>query len=88
MNDGSSPKPARIGNYWTFITLIAFLAGVGGGFILGYRRHANTSKHDPAAMGDLANQVNPPEGFAIAARFGEIGPKMLKAGSMDLNAFE
>lgn len=33
---------------------------------------------------DLINQINPPKGFIINAVYGDIGPKLLEAGAIDL----
>ncbi len=37
---------------------------------------------------DIFAQINPPEGYAIKAVYGDIGPKMLEMGVIDLNKFK
>ena len=37
---------------------------------------------------DLFNQINPPEGYEINASFGDIGPKMIDMGVIDLDKFK
>jgi hypothetical protein len=76
----------RIGNYWALFTLIAFLLGLGGGYLLGDWKHTRDqmSKPDPLA---LAEQVNPADGYALPARFGDLGPQLLAAGAIDYDKF-
>jgi hypothetical protein len=35
----------------------------------------------------LSQQINPPEGYTLPARFGDIGPKLLAAGGIDFDRF-
>lgn len=92
------PEPARKGRppggraparYWALLTLLAFLGGLAGGYFLGERGQAGRAHDAPAAkdLEELARQVNPPEGYALPARFGEIGPRLLEAGALDYAAF-
>ena len=76
----------RIGNYPALFTLIAFLVGLGGGYFLGDYKHRREqrSKPDPVS---LAEQINPSDGYALPATFGDIGPQLLAAGAIDYDKF-
>ncbi len=37
---------------------------------------------------DIFSQINPPQGYEIAARYGDIGPKMIEMGVIDFNKFK
>ena len=95
-----SPRWARlrgkVGNYWALF-IIAFLLGLGGGFILGnsdlaarYGNEAEASvpaPQDASITAQLIEQINPPEGYPLEVKFGDIGPQLLAAGAVDYNAF-
>lgn len=51
---------------------------------------ANQQTKDPkqAQNVDLFNQINPPEGYELNTRFGDIGPKMVEMGVIDLSKFK
>jgi hypothetical protein len=38
-------------------------------------------------MAGLDNQVNPPKGYSLPARYGDIGPQLLEAGAIDYDRF-
>jgi hypothetical protein len=76
----------RIGNYWALFTLIAFLFGLGGGYLLGDWKHTRNEMSRPNPVA-LAEQINPPDGYALPARFGDIGPQLLAAGTIDYDKF-
>jgi hypothetical protein len=76
----------RLHTCWALITLVAFIAGSAGGYFLGSQKHGSMG----AAPGDaaaLVKQINPPEGYPIEATFGDLGPRLLEAGAMELDAF-
>ena len=37
---------------------------------------------------ELLNQINPPTGYTLKARYGDVGPKILQAGAIDLERFQ
>ena len=76
----------RIGNYWALFTLIAFLAGLGGGYFLGDYKHTRAQRSQPDPLA-LSEQVNPPDGYALPAIYGDIGPQLLDAGAIDYDKF-
>lgn len=41
-----------------------------------------------SSSSDLFQQVNPPEGYEINAKYSDLGPKMLEAGVIDLEKFK
>ena len=86
----------KVGNYWALF-IIAFLLGLGGGFMLGnsdlaarYENEAEGSvpaPQDASITAQLIEQINPPEGYQLEAKLGDIGPQLLAAGAVDYNAF-
>ncbi len=77
---------------WKYIVLRILLAGLifgfglGSGYFLWGRNNSNhTTTSDMTAM---VNAINPKEGFKIQVKYGDIGPKLLTAGAIDLNTFE
>ena len=79
-----------IGNYWALVTLIAFVAGLAGGYLIGNYEHSrmnsNSSNH-PVDTAALAEQINPAKGFTLPAKYGDIGPQLLAAGAIDYDKF-
>jgi hypothetical protein len=66
--------------------LIGLLVGSLSGYLLGVRTHG----HDltPVTSGQaLMEQINPPEGYALPARYGNIGPALVAAGAIDMDRF-
>lgn len=41
------------------------------------------NSHDHNSLGSLLEEINPPQGFAIKASYGDIGPRLLAAGVID-----
>ena len=96
----TSPRWARlrekVGNYWALF-IIAFLLGLGGGYLLGNSdlaaRYGNeaavrvSAPQDASITAQLIGQINPPEGYSLEAKLGDIGPQLLAAGAVDYNAF-
>jgi hypothetical protein len=78
-----------------FITLFAFLIGLGSGYLLWDRQDAppaadaieNTGEDEHVAHIALGEQVNPPEGYTLQFGFGDIGPQLLLSGAIDRDAF-
>jgi hypothetical protein len=84
----------RLGNYWIAITIGSLIIGSLSGYQIGLNqgmhaaKSASTSSTGSPAVpsgNDLMTQVNPPDGYKILARLGQIGPKILAAGAIDLN---
>ena len=78
-----------------FVTLFAFLVGLGSGYLLWGGEAAQqsadsietTATDEHAAHITLGGQVNPPEGYTLQATFGDVGPLLLSAGAIDRDAF-
>jgi hypothetical protein len=78
----------------TFLTLLIYLIGLGSGFLLWGQNHPGTEITSTATEIDqhaehiaLGEQVNPPEGFTLATRYGDVGPQLLSAGAIDQDRF-
>ena len=66
--------------------LIGILVGSVSGYLLGIQ----TDGHDlpPVTSGQaLMEQINTPEGYALPARFSDIGPELLAADAIDMDRF-
>lgn len=87
----------------SFILLIVFIVGMGGGYFMGrqsMQSEASTAETSAGSLVDSAaevpteasgtnmmHQINPPEGYTIPAKFGDIGPQMVAAGAIGLAQF-
>ena len=67
--------------------LMIFSLGLGGVyFIVRQSMPATNSQPDKELIVD-ANEIYPPEGYTIAATYGDLGPQLLAAGAIDLPKF-
>ena len=84
-------RPIRSTTLMTVLLLVVFTAGLGSGYLMGRQSMKMNPARDashPGSDSDLMiRQVNPPEGYNIPASYGNIGPKMLAAGAIDLDRF-
>lgn len=81
-------RPRKWKRVITRIALAALIivSGLGSGyFIWGQSRTNHTASLEMSA---LMNEINPKDGFKIQATFGDIGPKLIAAGAVDLGAFK
>jgi hypothetical protein len=77
--------------YKAFFILIVFILGFGGGYFVG-RQAIQT---DPSTAGSAGgnktmlqmDEINPPAGYQIPVQFGNVGPQLLAAGSIDYDKF-
>ncbi len=74
------------------ILLVVFIAGFGGGYLTGRRsislRAPQTASEGEIPVDQLIAEINPPGGYPIPATFGDVGPKVVAAGGIDLEAFK
>lgn len=69
-----------------FVLLLVFALGFGGGFLTGKQSvQPETAKHQNMPQ---MSDINPPSGYTLPATFGNIGPRLLAAGAIDLPRFE
>lgn len=80
--------------FLSFLTLFIYLVGLASGFLLWGREISGTATATAAPAKDehaehiaLGEQVNPPEGFTLATRYGDVGPQLLSAGAIDQGRF-
>lgn len=87
----SLPSRCCAQKYWLIITLVAFLAGSFGGFGVGrysvHQEMAAAEQSQSQYIDALADEINPPDGYQLPARFGNIGPQLVAAGVIDYDAF-
>lgn len=48
---------------------------------------ASNPEGDPLDLAAIMNQVNPPEGYRLPLRYGDLGPRMIGSGIIDYDAF-
>ena len=68
------------------LAVLVFGSGLGSGYLLWGRDGTNHTASNASSA--RINAINPKEGFKIQVKYGDIGPKLLAAGAIDLNAFE
>jgi len=77
--------------YWAVLALLTYLAGLGSGFMLWGRQASESASNQRQAdhldMKALAGQINPKNGYELPATYGEIGPRLVEAGAIDLDEF-
>jgi len=72
---------------WIILTLVAFIAGSSGGYWVGINSHDRMANQGSPDMATLIEQINPPDGYAIDASFGDIGPQLIAASAFKLDDF-
>jgi hypothetical protein len=81
----------KLRKYWAVLALVTYIAGLGSGYMLrGIQAPANASNPNQADHSDMqamASQINPKDGYKLPAIYGDIGPKLLAAGAIDLDQF-
>lgn len=73
------------------VLLMVFVLGGGGGYMMGRQSMpaaapTSQAQSQPDAM-TLMKEVNPPDGYKVAAAFGEVGPQLVAAGAIDVTKF-
>jgi len=73
------------------VLLVVFALGGGSGYLMGRRLGHEVVATSTAQSQDdamiLMHQINPPDGYKIPATFGDVGPKMVAAGAIDMVKF-
>jgi hypothetical protein len=78
-------KTARL---WAFLALLTYIAGLGSGYVLrGMLAPASASDSEHTDMEAIVAQINPKDGYQIPATYGEIGPRLVETGAIDLDQF-
>jgi hypothetical protein len=87
----------EVRNYWDFFILLFFLIGLGGGYFIGNRDFSTwygnqvegerSNLQEATLTEQLTEQINPPEGYPLDVKFGNIGPQLLAVGALDYDAF-
>lgn len=95
-------KPRPITSWlYPSLVLASFLLGILSGYAAWGRRPQNTAAvQPPAASTEAASnngngmdfaammkQVNPPEGYKLNVRYGDLGPRLLESGAINYDAF-
>ncbi len=73
------------------VLLVVFALGGGGGYMMGRQSmHAAVPTSQAQSQQDamtLMKEVNPPDGYKVAAVFGDVGPQLVAAGAIDMAKF-
>jgi len=69
-----------------FVVTLAFLAGVGGGY-LKWGKTDNADLKQQKELIALYEQVNPKDGYALPISYGDLGPQLIESGVIDYRAF-
>lgn len=77
-------NPQRI---WAALILVTYILGLGSGFMLWGRTDSENEHPDQADMEAMAAQINPKDGYTLPATYGDIGPRLLEAGAINLKEF-
>jgi hypothetical protein len=77
-------NPQRL---WSVLVLVTYLLGLGSGFMLWGRNAESAKEPDQSDMQDMAAQINPGDGYQLPASYGNIGPRLLEAGAINLKEF-
>ncbi len=84
---------------WAVFSVITFLIGIGSGYYLWGREHAQDSVEisineitpslddNQDQLEEIIRQINPPEGYSLPVTYGDIGPAMVAAGAIDYDKF-
>ncbi len=71
--------------------LLVFAFGLGSGYFMGWQaghqEMGSTVTNDHASRLALMEQVNPPKGYKISTVFGDVGPRLVAAGAIDMQKF-
>lgn len=84
------PKLRQVLLRLTFAVLI-FAAGLYSGIQMSAYNQKGTSSVEPKASQDtttMAMAINPPQGFTLPVKYGNVGPQLLSSGVIDQNGFE
>ncbi len=75
---------------WAFAMLIIYLIGLGSGYGLwGMPTPEERAAHEKdTQMAAMMAQINPPNGYTVPVKFGDMGPKMAAAGVFAVADFE
>ncbi len=80
-------RPSKWKQVITRIALagLIFVSGLGSGYFI--RGHSRSNQTASLEMNALMNAVNPEDGFKIQAIYGDVGPRLIAAGTIDLATF-
>ncbi len=80
-------KPKKKNSFIRIVfTFIIFTLGLGSGYLFWGNKELKNNL--PIQMSSLMEEINPKKGFKLGATYGEVGPKLIAAGSIDLSRFE
>ncbi len=87
-SDDASPVNRKIRQIaWTVVAVTAaFLIGLGSGY-LKWGQDETAASAQQKELIQLYEQVNPKDGYTLPVSYGDLGPRLIKAGVIDYDAF-
>ena len=82
----SANRPIRQIAWIVIVVTIAFLFGIGSGYLKWGQAEAADLKQQKE-LAALYEQVNPKDGYALPVSYGDLGPRLIESGVIDYNAF-
>jgi hypothetical protein len=86
---------SRVSQFWALLMIFTYVLGLGSGYMLWgvvlFKQDNPVGEAvdsvDPSEIAGKVNQINPQDGYLLPARYGDIGPRLLDAGAIDLDRF-
>jgi len=82
----STNKRIRQVAWMVIVVTVAFLSGIGGGF-LKWGRNETAGLKQQKELAALYEQVNPEDGYGLPVSYGDLGPRLIDSGVIDYDAF-
>ena len=77
--------------FWAVLALVTYVFGLGSGYLLwgsqATQEDSSQEQAEHSEMQAMAAQINPKDGYELPATFGDIGPKLIEAGAINLEEF-
>lgn len=72
--------------WMVFALLVVFLLGLGSGYVT-WGQDETAEAKEQKEMSMLYQQINPPDGYALSVSYGNLGPRLVKAGVINYDTF-
>jgi hypothetical protein len=97
----SQRRSPRVGDTrpWIIYFVFIFLLGIASGYLMWGNENptesteASSEEISPIVndtqdeLAEITHRINPPDGYSIPVAYGNIGPKLLEAGAIDIDLF-
>lgn len=86
IEESTATKRIRLIAAGFILIVVMFLLGLGGGY-LRWGKNGTQDEIHLEELADLYEQVNPKEGYTLPVSYGDLGPRLVEAGVIDMDAF-